>query len=420
MNPTEEAIKGLREQVEKVLARPQDFLNKEQAEKMFEAMLEKAHPTIGKTKMELAIDNPTGDAVADAFEEFKKNHPLAYTKAKAWDSAYGKKVGGDMRSFLRAVKANDSSKLEFLEIDGSKATSDGQTEGTSSTGGYLVPTDFQYEVIKLLYKKAIIRNLASIVPMGTLTRTLPTQLTNVAVGWVAEGVTRLVTKGTFGQFSQTAKVMAAVIKSTDEFLRDSAVNVQQFMAEMLAGAMAREEERIALAGDVSGAGDPFNGVLYKSGVVSNSMAGSALAYDDLVNQKFSIADGYEEGAQWVLNRTALKKIIKLKDANGQYIWSSPRAGQPGDIDGDAYSISGQLPTNLGSASNETPILYGAWKNLWISDRAGLAVLASQSAADWVSGALDSAFMSGQTWLRFTKALSIDVVTAGAFAKQNVK
>lgn len=395
---------------------PQDAITKSQADAMIADAIAKAHPVPSKMVL------PNGESedamtqyVLERFAKFQKRGD-AYSKAAPWTSEYGKKFGG-MHGFLKAMLVK--SPLLMSE----KASSDAMTEGTGSSGGFLVPTEFSYDVIRLMTAATVVRQIARIFPMSTWKRTLPRQLTNPSVAWVTEFGTKGITKPSFEQLTQQAKVMAAVIKSSDELLRDSAVNLQAFLAEIIAEAFGMEEERVAFAGKgtVGGGSDPFDGVLYESGVVSVAMEEAALSYDDLINLRFGLTAANDRNGVYVLNRKALKLIMKLKDADGQYLWHAPREGNPGQIGEKAYHLTDQLPTNLGVGTDMTPILYGNFGQfLWLSDREGIALKMSNEASDWVGGALDSAFMSDQTWLRFTKAMAITVAQGAAFAKMNVK
>lgn len=422
-NAVEEALGKLETRLKELGKRAETALTKEEVDRIVEAAISKAHPVPAKSSMVM----PGAGAGQDEWVQFLatrlasfKERPEAYQKAAPWESEYGKKFG-NMQGFLRACirKSAELQTYDPLDLNG-KASSDAMTEGTGSSGGFLVPTEFSYEVIRLLRAAAVLRSIARIVPMGTFKRTLPRQTSNVSVGWVDEFGIKSVTKPAFEQFTQTAKVMAAVVKSSDEFLRDAGLNVQLFLAELIAEAMGLEEERVALAGN-TGASDPFNGVLYATGVVSQSMAGATLDYDDIIDLSFAIDAPYADRGVFCLHRNGLKVVMKLKDAQGQYIWHAPRDGNPGLLLDKRYYLSSQLPTNLGTGTDESPILFGDFARfLWVSDREGIAVKVSQDASDWVGGALDSAFMRDQTWIRFTRALSLDVALGAAFAKLTVK
>lgn len=294
------------------------------------------------------------------------------------------------------------------------------SEGTPAQGGYTVPVEYANEIIKLQRAGSILRRLARIFPMKTLTRLLPRQLTNVTVTWTDEGAVKTETKPTFSQLTQTAKKLAAIVKMTDELLEDNSVEIDQFIMELIAEAMGLEEDRVGFAGN-TGAGDPFMGVLYAVGVNAVLMGGATLTFDDIVDLIMALNAKYRQGATLVTSTTGLQVIMKIKDAQGRYLWQIPGAGQVPKIWTYPYEISDQLPVNLGAGTNQTPILFGNWKkSLFLSPRGGYEVFSSKSASDWVSGALVSAFTQDETWSRFKERLSIDVALPVAFSRMLIR
>jgi HK97 family phage major capsid protein len=291
-------------------------------------------------------------------------------------------------------------------------------EGTDSLGGYLVPIEFSNEIIRLENEEAIIRGLARIFPMSTEVRNLPKQLTDVTVTWTAEGVAKTETNPTFAQLTQTAKKLAAIVKMTDELLEDESVGVDQFVQALVAEAMAREEDRIAFVGDVSGNSDPFNGVYFASGVTSVTMDGAAnLIFDDVIDLIMAINAKYRTGATLVTSTDGLKLIMKLQDANNNYLWAPPTQVTPANIWGYPYKISDQIGSTIDT--DHTAILFGNWKkNYFVSDRGGLEVKSSISASD--PSNTQSAFLEDETWFRFKKRMSLDVANAAAFSKIKVR
>jgi len=239
-------------------------------------------------------------------------------------------------------------------------------------------------------------------------------LTNVSISWVNESSSKTVTKPTFGQITQEAKVMAAILMLTDELLRDSAINLQPFLAELIVEAMAQEEDRILFVGN-TGAADPFMGVRYAAGVVANTMAGASLVFDDLVGLEFSIAAGHRKNAYYVLPSPALKAIVKLKDNTGRPLWNAPVQGAPATINGYRYEVSDEIT----AVADKYPVLFGDFKRgALISPRQGLQVKVSQDAYDPTSQV--SAFLNDQTWLRFVQAEAITIATPAAFGYLDVK
>jgi HK97 family phage major capsid protein len=393
-------IMGSLNELRKTLdTRLDDCITKEKAEKIAEDVVKKLHPQASGRQ----VPPTTPDEVLERAEAFKASP--RNTAEKAWTSEYGRKFG-NMRNFLLAAKARHPMLADTKTI---------MSEGSDAVGGYLVPTEFSAEVIRILTDSTPIMQLANIIPMSGWKRQLPRQLTSVSVGWVTEGSRKPATNPTFGQLEQVAKVMAAVIKCSDELLRDSAINLTAFLSELISEAMALEVERVALTGNTA-SGDPFTGILHASGVNVVPMAGSEVDFDDIADLLFSMNAANSQGATMALNRTGLKKLIKLRDNQGNYIWQPPTGNIPSTIWNTPYVICPTIPNNLGDDQDMTVAFYGRFNRaLVISPREGLAVKVSQEAADWVDGQLNSAFMQDQTWLRFTQAMSIDVIQGAAFS-----
>lgn len=370
----------------------------EEKEKLFKEIMDKIHPPKRTMVFGPPRETPEGKTVEKLIEDGKMPESGIF-----------------LGQILKAVALDDH---QFLTEAGIKTI---MSETTPAQGGYTVPVEYSNEIIKLERAGSILRQLARVFPMKSLTRLLPRQLTNVAVTWTDEAETKTETKPTFDQLTQTAKKLAAVVKMTDELLEDNSVDLDQFIMELIAEAMGLEEDRVGFAGDVTGAGDPFNGVLYAAGVNVATMAGANVTFDDLVDLIMSLNAKYRQGATLITSTTGLQILMKIKDAQGRYIWQVPGEGQIPRIWTYPYKISDQIPINLGAGTNQTAILFGNWKkHFFVSDRGGYEVFSSKSASDWVAGALVSAFMQDQTWSRFKKRMSLNVALPVAFSRILIK
>ncbi|MDD4005397.1 MAG: phage major capsid protein [Elusimicrobiaceae bacterium] len=397
MNEYNEVMQSITELRKTLDTRLDDCITREKAEKLAEDAVRRIAPE------RKAVLPDTETAIMERAESFKKS--ARNTPERPWNSEYGRKFG-NMRNFLLAAKNR-------LAITGEGKSV--LAEGTSSAGGYLVPTEFSAQVVRLMQDSSELISHSNVIPMSSWKRQIPKQISNVSVGWAIESAARTATAPSFGQIEQVAKVMAAVIKCTDELIRDSAINLTEFLSELVAEAMALEIERVALAGSTV-AGDPFNGILYASGVNSVSMGSTSVSFDDIADLVFSLSDAYARDGVIALSRTGLKKLIKLKDTQGSYIWQPPAGDMPATLWNTPYIICSQIPSDLGDNSDLTAAIFGRFNRyMLISPRQELEIKVSQDASDWDNSALQSAFMQDQTWLRFTQAMSIDVAHGAAFS-----
>lgn len=344
---------------------------------------------------------------------------LKAVRKMAW-SVGGASAGDGVQAksfadFMKAVVAKDA---QFLENMGVK-TANGQSEGTNADGGFTVPTEYANEIIKLERQNSIVRRIARLFPMGSLTRKVPRQLTNPTVTWTGEATNHTKTKATVEQITQTAKKLSALVPVTEELLADNNVNLDAFLFQVVAEAMGREEDRVAFVGN-TGSSDPFDGIYYASGVNSVSMVGANLDWKDLVSQMMTLKAPYRLRGRWVLGTTGLSVVMKLRDDQNRPIWTMPSEQAPGAILGMPYDETDQIAATFGSNSDQTPILFGDFgRSLWLSDRASYEVKASDSASDANAGA-GSAFLQDEIWYKFRKREAITVAQPEAFAKMLVK
>ncbi len=317
--------------------------------------------------------------------------------------------------FLKAVANKDSAFLSMM----AKAAS-GQSEGTDADGGFSVPTEYAAEIIKLERQSSIVRQVARIFPMGTLTRKVPRELAKPNVYWTGEGnEPAAISKGTQEQITQTAKKLMAIIPFTDELLEDNNVSLDSFIAEVVAQEFGREEDKQAFVGDVSGSSDPFNGVFFASGVAAVSLDGAKLTFQDYVNLLMAPKAPYRDRGQFVLSTTVLKKTMKLTDDENRPLWQMPTPTVPGTILGKRYNETDQIPDTLGSTRTNgtaSAALFGAWDGLWISPRGGYTVKGSDSASGF-SG--KSAFTQDEIWFKFRRRQAVTVANPEALARMTV-
>ncbi len=372
-----------------------DFLTIDKTEKIVEDIVKKLHPDAGQRIVPAAGLPATPEAVMAKASWFKNS---IFNKASApWTSDYGKQFG-NMKTFI-------------VQGRNSKAYT-GNNLTTAADGGDVVPTEFLNKVIMLLNETSMIFQEAFILPMNSGKRDIPAGATNPTTGWITEAGVRTHNKPTFGKVAQVAKTVFSLVELTDELLEDSEIDLESYIAFLVAQAISLEVENIGFAGDVD-QGDPFDGVLNASGIVSVPMNGAEFAYDDVVDLTHGGSQAYAEGAKVFTSRTGLKKLMKLKDENGHPLWQPPAGAVPATVNGEQYVISSKIPTDLGSGNDETAAIFGNLKKyLIISPRNSMELLASKHAYDPTSQV--SAFFSGLTFARFTQRYSINVAYGGAF------
>jgi HK97 family phage major capsid protein len=241
-----------------------------------------------------------------------------------------------------------------------------------TTGGYLAPVEFVREIIKGITEMSPARSLARVKTIGGKAYTQPKRTGQFAARRVIEQGSRSETDGLrYGMIEIPAPEIYALIDISQQNLEDSAFDLE---AEL--NSEATEQFAVAEGAEfVTGSGvGEMEGFLTNSGVATtNSGSAAAITADGLLTLKHGIKSGYARNATFVLNRTTLGSVRKLKDSQGQYLWMPGIAnGKPNTIDGDPYV---ELPDMPNEGANAKPIAYGDFLRAYILvDRIAMSML----------------------------------------------
>ena len=229
-----------------------------------------------------------------------------------------------------------------------------QTVGTTTAGGFTVPTELAGFIIKSMaawgpmYDDNICTtiNTASGNPIK-----IPTvDDTTVAVAKHTEAGALTDDGGvdvTFGQKSLDAFVFdTEFVKWSMELMQDSIFNVEQLLGELLGERLGRRANVELTTGD--GTGDP-NGIVTASTLGKTAAGAAAITADELIDLIHSVDPAYRMGpkVRFMFNDGTLAKLRKLKDGNGAYIWNPGDLsnGVSGTLLGYRYSINQAMPAS---------------------------------------------------------------------------
>lgn len=181
---------------------------------------------------------------------------------------------------------------------------------------------------------------------------------------------------TFGDRELRPHPMAKSVKVSKTLPRVSAMPIEQFVRERLEYKFRITDEKAFLTGD--GVQKPL-GIFTASaqGIstardVSTDNDATAIKADNLHEVKGALKSGHLATARWIFHRTAITKIRKLKDGNGQYLWlPGLSGGTPSMILDLPYDQSEYCPNTF-----TTGLYVGAlcnWQFYWIADALDLTI-----------------------------------------------
>ena len=240
--------------------------------------------------------------------------------------------------------------------------------GEDDHGGYLVPDEYERQLIDALQEQNIFRQLAHVISTSSGDRKIPVVRSHGTAAWIDENAAYPESDDTFGQISISAFKLATTIKVSDELLHDSVFDVPSYIAKEFARRIGSAEEEAFFVGD--GAGKPTGILNDKDGAQVGITTGSATAvtFDDVMDLFYSLRAPYRRSAVFIMNDSTVKALRKLKNGSGDYIWQpSVTAGTPDTILNHPVYTSPFVPL-LGSGTK--PILFGDMNYYWVADREG--------------------------------------------------
>ena len=243
------------------------------------------------------------------------------------------------------------------------------SEGTDADGGYLVPEEFERQIVVGLDESNVIRSLAKVITTGS-ERKIPVAATHSTAQWTLENGAYTESNPTFDQKQIDAYKLTDLIRVSTELLQDSAFDLESYIAAEFARAFGIAEEQAFCVG--TGTNQPTGIFTAKGGNVGvTAAANNAITADELISLVYALKSPYRRNAKFLMNDATISAIRKLKDGNGAYLWQpSLQAGEPDKLLGYDLYTSPYVPTMAASAYT---VAFGDFKNYWIADRAGRTV-----------------------------------------------
>ncbi len=246
-----------------------------------------------------------------------------------------------------------------------------------TAGGYLAPMEFVLEIIKGVTEVSPFRGLVRVRPTANKGIQIPKRTGQFAARRTTEQGTRTETTGlTYGNEELTAPEMYALIDISNQMLEDSAFDMEEELKFEANEQFSVKEGQEFVNG--SGVGE-YEGILANSNVGENNSGTAATIADatgqanGLLTLKHGIKTAYAKNATWIMNRTTLGSVRKLKDGQNNYIWMPGIAlGKPNTIDGDPYA---EMPDMPNEGAGTYPIAYGDFRRAYtIVDRTAMEML----------------------------------------------
>ena len=290
------------------------------------------------------------------------------------ESAVASNHDGEAKSqFMAYMRHGDTRILEQKSL----STQDAE-------GGFLMPEVISSHIGETLTDLSVMRRLASVMTISSGSVDLLLDKTGAEVGWVGESDDRPETSaGDLHKMSISAHEVYAKVRATQRLLDDSHINVEQWIAQNVAHKMAAMENTSFINGD--GIKKPKGILAYQSVSAENWTWGKieevALAdagqvnFDDLINLMGALKPNYLSGSSWLMSRSVLAQLRRIKSTDGYYIWQpSTDQSSSATVFGYQVEISDDMPA-LDADQPKASVIFGNFKlGYQIVDRTGVYTL----------------------------------------------
>lgn len=258
--------------------------------------------------------------------------------------------------------------------------------GSDPDGGYTVTPDMSGRIAQLVRDTSPMRQVANIVTIGTDALEGIHDLNEATSGWVGENEARSETATPkIGEYRIPVHEQYAEPRATQKLLDDAMFNVEEWLAGKIAERMARMENEAFVTGN--GVRKPRGFLTYAAGTPSagafnvieqiNSGANGGFAAeapgDALISLVFALKSAYRENAVFMMKRSTLAEVRKLKDDTGNYLWQPDfQLKQGGALLGFDVVEAEDMPD---VANGSLSIAFGDFKaDYQIVDRQGVRIL----------------------------------------------
>lgn len=260
-------------------------------------------------------------------------------------------------------------------------------------GGFLVPTEIDRSVTRILSQTLAMRRLAQTQPISASSYVKHKSLGGAGSGWVGEsdtGAARGETSTpTLVRMEFTPGEVYAEPYATQQALDDLEVDVESWLAGEVATTFSEREGAAFISGD--GIKKP-RGFLDYPLVVNTSYAWGSIGFvatgstsgfiaasptagpaDCFIDAIYALKPGYRQNARWLMNDLLAARCRKFRDGQGNYLWQPATvAGQPSMFLGYGVETDDNMP-DVGSGN--CPVAFADWRQAYlIVDRTGTRVL----------------------------------------------
>lgn len=226
-----------------------------------------------------------------------------------------------------------------------------------TSGGALVPTHLYGEIVKKIHEVApLFARTRLFTPVNGQLDILAEDNIGQAT-FVGDMENLSANDFTTKKVSLKQKRCGSAIELSQHLVNDSGIDVVSYSVELLAKRIAMALDRVIVNGKTS-ANQP-EGLLYAPEACDvEAAAASAIGFDDVLEVYNTLAPEFIGGAVWIIGRKEFNKLVKLKDATGNYyvVKDLANIATPYKLLGLPVFVTDAMPANTGVGGERVLIL----------------------------------------------------------------
>jgi HK97 family phage major capsid protein len=267
---------------------------------------------------------------AQTDEQTTKAQKDAELFAKSRRDIQGTFRPGDFVVDLEGTAKYDKAFSRWLRVDTnglSPEIAKDMSVGSDPDGGYwILPPTIAQQIVSKVFESSPLRQVASVINIGTREYDVPEDPNDVGAGWVGErGPITSTATPQIAKKRISAQEMYAEPVVTRQMLEDSMIDLEGYLANKIADKFGRVEATAFVNG--TGVDQPRGLLTYASGTTWGSQieqvgtgTSGAFTYTGLINIITSIKEKYQANAQFLIRRQSIASIMLLQDGNSRYIF----------------------------------------------------------------------------------------------------
>jgi HK97 family phage major capsid protein len=318
--------------------------------------------------------------MADIDERSQKISDLQAAEARAFDIEASMAAAPEVRDVRAAKTAGDFDVVRALAAGEIRSHTFERRDLNTTDDSSVVPQSF-YDVIQ--------EKLVTVGPMldgniVTLLNTasgedikVPVEATRPAATAIAEGTTISELDPTFSSITLKSQKVAVLTKVSRELLQDSGIDLVAYLGRTLGTSIGIKVNNLLTVGTGT---VEANGIITAagSGVTGGTAVSGAFTADNLIDLAHSVDGAYvRNGAGWMMRRSSMGTLRKLKDTAGQYLYV------PAAAVGVADSFMGfpifENPDVAATATSAKSVAFGWFGSYHVRQVGGIEVARSDDA-----------------------------------------